>query len=230
VSVGRILLADDEPDILDPVSYALGREGFAVECARDGEEALEHARSGSFDVVVLDVMMPKLSGIEVCRTLRSESEIPIVMLSARDSELDRVLGLELGADDYVSKPFSTAELVSRIRAIIRRRELDRRTKAQATVQLGGLAIDFARHAVAVDGRPVELTRAQFKILALLADQPERVFSRQQIMEHLWQSPYVGNARACDVHISNLRQKIERDPAHPTRIVTVREFGYKLVPS
>jgi two-component system response regulator RegX3 len=226
---GRILLADDERDILDPLSYALRREGFEVACVVDGEAALEEARRQRFDVVVLDVMMPKCSGTDVCRTLRAESDVPIVMLTARDSELDRVLGLELGADDYVLKPFSTAELISRVRAILRRRELDREGGHAAVRDLGGLRIDYTRHAVTVDGRAVELTRAQFKILALLAEQPERVFSRQQIMEHLWQSSYVGNARACDVHISNLRQKLERDPSHPTRIVTVRDFGYKLMP-
>ncbi|HZO33658.1 MAG TPA: response regulator transcription factor [Gaiellaceae bacterium] len=225
---GRLLLADDERDILDPLSYTLRREGFEVDCVTDGEAAVEAARSGSFDLVVLDVMMPKLSGIEVCRTLRAESDIPIIMLTARDSELDRVLGLELGADDYVLKPFSTAEFVSRVRAILRRRELDRENAGGAVRAIGGLHIDLTRHAITVDGRDVDLTRAQFKILTLLADQPERVFSREQIMQHLWQSPYVGNARACDVHISNLRQKLERDPANPTRIVTVRDFGYKLM--
>ena len=225
---GRLLLADDERDILDPLSYTLRREGFEVDCVTDGEAAVEAARTGSFDLVVLDVMMPKLSGIEVCRTLRGESDIPIIMLTARDSELDRVLGLELGADDYVLKPFSTAEFVSRVRAILRRRELDRENAGGAVRAIGGLHIDLTRHAITVDGRDVDLTRAQFKILTLLADQPERVFSREQIMQHLWQSPYVGNARACDVHISNLRQKLERDPANPTRIVTVRDFGYKLM--
>lgn len=225
---GRLLLADDERDILDPLSYTLRREGFEVDCVTDGEAAVDAARSGSFDLVVLDVMMPKLSGIEVCRTLRAESDIPIIMLTARDSELDRVLGLELGADDYVLKPFSSAEFVSRVRAILRRRELDREHAGGAVRTIGGLHIDLTRHAITVDGRAVELTRAQFKILTLLADQPERVFSREQIMQHLWQSPYVGNARACDVHISNLRQKLEQDPGNPTRIVTVRDFGYKLM--
>ena len=225
---GRLLLADDERDILDPLSYTLRREGFEVECVTDGESAVEAARSGRFDLVVLDVMMPKLSGIDACRTLRAESDIPIIMLTARDAEIDRVLGLELGADDYVVKPFSTAELVSRVRAQLRRRELDRESPGGAIRTIGGLSIDLTRHAIAVEGRAVELTRAQFKILTLLADQPERVFSREQIMEHLWQSPYVGNARACDVHISNLRQKLERDPSNPTRIVTVRDFGYKLM--
>jgi two-component system, OmpR family, response regulator RegX3 len=225
----RILLADDERDLLETVSYALRRHGLEVECVEDGEAALAAGRSGDYDLLLLDVMMPKLSGIDVCRTLRSESDLPIVMLTAKDAELDRVLGLELGADDYVTKPFSMAELVSRVRAVLRRRELDRSAGARAVQLVGGLRIDFARHSVEVDGRPVRLTPSEFKLLALLAEEPERVFTRRQIMEHLWETQYVGDARACDVHVSNVRRKIERDPAHPERIVTVRELGYKLVP-
>ena len=224
----RVLLVDDERDILDPVGYALEREGFEVRAVENGQAALELARAEPFDVVLLDVMLPGMSGIDVCRTLRSESDVPIVMLTARDAEVDRVLGLELGADDYVTKPFSTAELISRIRALLRRRELDRQSQSRSELRLGGVLIDLARHTVQVDGRTVNLTPSEFRLLLLLAQQPERVFTRQQIMEHLWQTPYVGDTRACDAHVSNLRRKIERDPAHPERIVTVREVGYKLV--
>jgi len=226
---GRVLLVDDERDILDPLAYALEREGFDVTSSMDGLEALERAREGTFDVLVLDVMLPGMSGIDVCRTLRGESDVPIVMLTARDAEVDRVLGLELGADDYVTKPFSTAELVSRIRAILRRRELDRASRPGSEIRVGGIAIDLARHEVQIDGSPVTLTPSEFRLLLLLAEEPERAFTRAQIMEHLWQTPYVGDARACDAHVSNLRRKIERDPTHPERLVTVREVGYKLVP-
>jgi DNA-binding response OmpR family regulator len=225
---GRILLADDEPDLAESVGYALGRDGFEVDRVGDGEAALEAARSGRYDVVILDVMMPRLSGVEVCRTLRGESDVPIIMLTARDAEVDRVLGLELGADDYLTKPFSLAELASRIRAILRRRELDRSGGTGATIAVGGLSLDLARHQVDVDGRRVSLTPSEFNLLTLLVSEPERVFSRRQIMEHLWQSTYVGDERAADVHVSALRRKIERDPSHPERIVTVRGFGYKLV--
>jgi two-component system response regulator RegX3 len=226
----RILLVDDEPDILQPVAYALRQNGFDVDCAMDGEEALERGRSGDYDVLVCDVMLPGILGTDVCRILREESGLLIILLSARDAEVDRVLGLELGADDYVTKPFSSAELVSRVRALLRRRVLERAGHSEsATRTVGGLHIDFARHQVDVDGRRVRLTPSEFKLLGLLAQEPERVFSRRQIMEHLWESPYVGDARACDVHVSNLRRKLERDPLHPTRIVTVREVGYKLVP-
>jgi two-component system response regulator RegX3 len=223
----RILLADDEPDILEPVSYALRTEGFEVEAVGDGERALAAAQAGGYDVVVLDVMMPKLSGTEVCRRLRAQSIVPIIMLTAKDAEVDRILGLELGADDYVTKPFSPRELVSRIRAVLRRGELER-SAAGASIRAGDVEIDLAAHRVTVAGRDVRLTPSEFKVLTMLAAQPNRVFSRWQIMEHLWDALYVGTARAADVHVSNLRRKIEDDPANPERVVTVREAGYKLV--
>jgi two-component system response regulator RegX3 len=224
----RVLLVDDEVDILETVRYALEQDGFEVRALRDGDAALEAARSEPYDVVILDLMLPGMSGMDICRILRGESAVPIVLLTARDAEVDRVLGLELGADDYVTKPFSTAELVSRIRAILRRRELDRASQIGSELRAGGLVIDLARHVVSVDGAPVDLTPSEFRLLLLLAEEPDRVFTRQQIMEHLWQTPYVGDTRACDAHVSNLRRKIERDHTHPERIVTVREVGYKLV--
>jgi two-component system, OmpR family, response regulator RegX3 len=227
----NILVVDDEPAILDAVSYALRRDGFEVDTAADGDAAMEQARVGGFDLLVLDVMLPRQNGTDVCRALRAEgSDVPIILLTARDAEVDRVLGLELGADDYVTKPFSMAELVSRVRALLRRRELDRAAAGAAVRQLGGLRLDLARHQVWVDGNAVHLTPSELKVLALLAEEPERVFSRRQIMEHLWQSVFVGDERACDVHVSSLRRKIERDPAQPERIVTVRGVGYKLVPA
>jgi DNA-binding response OmpR family regulator len=224
----RVLVIEDEPAILDVVSYALRREGLEVHTEVDGESGLAAARREPFDVVVLDLMLPRLSGTDVCRMLRAESDVPIIILTARDTEVDRVLGLELGADDYVTKPFSAVELVSRVRALLRRRELDSRSAGGTVVAVGGIVVDFVRHEISVDGKPVQLTPSEFKILALMAREPERAFSRRQIMEHLWQSPYVGDERASDVHISSLRRKIERDPGHPERIVTVRGVGYKLV--
>jgi two-component system response regulator RegX3 len=223
----RILLVDDEPDILEPVGYALRQQGYEVDCVGDGETALERARSGDYDLLLCDVMLPGMLGTDVCRVLRTETTLPIILLTAKDAELDRVLGLELGADDYVTKPFSAAELLSRVRALLRRRELDRSEALGATVRVGGIRIDFARHSVEVDEHRVDLTPSEFKLLSMLAREPDRVFTRQQIMEQLWETPYVGDARACDVHVSNLRRKIERDPVNPTRIVTVRELGYKL---
>jgi two-component system response regulator RegX3 len=226
---GRILVVDDDLGIVDVVTFALRSDGFDVETAAGGDRALELAQREAYDIVVLDLMLPQLSGTEVCRRLRASGNgVPIVMLTARDAEVDRVVGLEVGADDYVTKPFSTAELVSRIRAILRRRELDRTLGRSALSQVGGLRIDLARHEVKADGESVRLTPSEFKLLTLLADEPERVFTRRQIMEHLWESHWVGDEHAADVHISNLRRKVERNPARPQRIVTVRGFGYKLV--
>jgi two-component system response regulator RegX3 len=225
----RILVVDDEPAIVDAVAYALEGEGYEVASRSDGQEALSAALAEPFDLVVLDLMLPTLSGTEVCRRLRAESDIPIVMLTAKDAEVDRVLGLEIGADDYVTKPFSLAELVSRVRALLRRRELDRAGRGFAFKRVGSLTLDLARHKVTLDEREMQLTPSEFRVLALLAQEPERVYSRREIMQHLWESSYVGDERACDIHISNLRRKLERSPDEPERIVTVRGIGYKLVP-
>jgi len=225
----HILIADDDPAVRDAITHSLEGDQFAVDTAEDGEEALELARSSQFDVVILNVMMPRLFGTDVCRTLRAESDVPIILLSARDGELDRVLGLELGADDYVTKPFSMAELISRVRTLLRRRELDRMSGG-GVLQVGDVRIDFARHQVSVAGEPVHLTRSELRLLTMLAGEPERVFTRREIMEHLWQSPYVGDERACDIHVSNLRRKLEHDPRNPERLITVRGVGYTLLPT
>jgi two-component system response regulator RegX3 len=224
--MNRILVVDDEPAIRDAVSYALRSEGFEVDVTGDGEAAVEAALEGRHDVVVLDLMLPGVSGTEICRRVRVESAVPVIMLTARGAELDRVLGLEVGADDYVTKPFSMPELIGRIRAILRRRELDQSGRT-GKLRVGSLELDPMRHEAHVDGEPKRLTPSEFKLLLLLAEQPERVFSRREIMQHLWDSEYVGDQRACDIHISNLRQKLERDPARPERIVTIRGVGYKL---
>ena len=226
----RILLVDDEPAILDAVGYALRSEGYEIESATDGNHALSRALEESFDLVLLDLRLPGLSGVEVCRRLREASDVPILMLTARDAEVDRVLGLEVGADDYVTKPFSMAELISRVRSILRRRRLDRAGEsAPTTLRVGTLEVDMLRHEAAVDGEPLHLTPSEFRLLAMLAQEPDRVFSRREIMRHLWSSDFVGDERACDIHVSNLRRKLERDPSNPERIVTVRGVGYRLAP-
>jgi DNA-binding response OmpR family regulator len=224
----RILLVDDEPAILESVEYSLRGAGWDVDTRADGEAALAAGLTHGYDVIILDVLLPGVSGTEVCRRLREASDVPIIMLTARGAEVERVVGLEAGADDYVTKPFSTAELISRVRAILRRRELDR-AGGIAVRTVGTLRIDLARYDVVADGRQIHLTPMEFRLLALLAGDPERVFDRREIMRHLWDSEHVGDARACDIHISNLRAKVERDPARPERIVTVRGAGYKLVP-
>jgi len=223
----RILVVDDEPAIVDAVTYALRASGFEVDTFGDGESALEAARANGYDVLVLDVRLPGLSGLEICRRLRDESDVPILILTAMDAEVDRVLGLEAGADDYVTKPFSVAELVSRVRAILRRRELDRASSGGVR-RVGSLELDVNRHEVRIDGRTIRLTPSEFRLLAFLAQEPERVYSRREIMQHLWDSTYVGDQRACDIHVSNLRRKIEETPGRPHRLVTVRGVGYKLL--
>ncbi|MBD0328864.1 MAG: response regulator transcription factor [Thermoleophilia bacterium] len=221
----RILVVDDEPGIVDLVSYGLRREGYDVESASDGERALSRAREDTFDLIVLDVMLPRMSGMDVCRTLRGESDVPILMLTARDAEVDTVVGLEVGADDYVTKPFSMAELTSRVRALLRRRELDRAAAGAGVVrEAGGIRVDLVRHEVTVDGAPVTLTPSEYRLLTLLMNEPQRVFTRRQIMQHLWDSAWVADERTCDAHVSNLRRKLG---SAADRIATVRGVGYKL---
>ncbi|HYZ19874.1 MAG TPA: response regulator transcription factor [Gaiellaceae bacterium] len=224
--MSRILIVDDEPAIVDAVGYALRTEGFETDAADDGERALDAAANGTYDLVLLDLNLPGISGIEVCRRLRESSEVPVIMLTARDSEVDLVLGLEVGADDYVKKPFSMTELISRVRATLRRRSLDLEGDTSRRT-VGDLEIDAVRHEVVVNGRSVSLTPSEFKLLARLAEHPGRVFTRRELMQHLWDSDYVGDERACDSHMANLRRKLERDPARPARLVSVRGVGYKL---
>jgi two-component system response regulator RegX3 len=226
--VSRVLIVDDEPAIRDAVGYAFRNEGFEVETRADGDSGLRAALDGGFDLVILDLMLPGLAGTEVCRRLRAEDPVPIVMLTAKNAEADRLLGLEIGADDYVSKPFSMAELIGRVRAILRRQKLAR-SGTEGVMRVGDLELDPVRHEVSVAGEARQLTPSEFRLLRLLAGSPQKVFSRREIMQDLWDSTYVGDQRACDIHISNLRRKLEEDPANPRRIVTVRGVGYKLEP-
>jgi DNA-binding response OmpR family regulator len=225
----RILVVEDEPAISDAVAYALREAGYEVETAEDGATALEQARSRDYDLMVLDLLLPGLPGLDVCRTLREEqSDLPIVMLTARDAELERVEGLDLGADDYVTKPFSLAELVSRVRSLLRRRKLDEAGSGSIRT-VGSLQLDVGRHSATVEGRPLLLTRSEFRLVALLASNPGRPFTREELVKHLWETEFVGDMRAIDVHVSNLRRKLEDDPRRPRRLLTVRGVGYKLVP-
>jgi DNA-binding response OmpR family regulator len=225
-----ILVVEDEPTLREILAEALEADGFNVVQAGDGRAALDHFKSDEPDLVLLDLMLPELSGLEVTRQIRAESSVPIVMLTARDAEVDKVVGLEVGADDYVTKPFSVRELLGRVRAQLRRRELDRAPLAQAVkIESGSVSIDLVRHVATVRGVPVNLTRSEFQLLRLLVARPGEVFSRSQIMEELWQTEFDGDERACDVHISNLRQKVERDPQKPELVLTVRGVGYKYNP-
>jgi two-component system response regulator RegX3 len=224
----RILVVEDEPAIAEALEYALEAEGYDVDAIGDGNEAVSAARERDYDLLLLDLMLPGLSGVEVCRRLRSESPVPIMMVTAKDAEVDRIVGLELGADDYVTKPFSMPELLARVRALLRRRELDMDSHS-VKLSAGGLSIDLVKHEATVDGERVLLTAFELKLLALLATEPGRVFSRREIMQHLWESDYVGDERACDLHVSNIRRKIEPEPTYPKRLLTVRGSGYKLEP-
>jgi two-component system response regulator RegX3 len=223
----RVLVVDDEPAIRESVAYALEREGFDVEAVADGESALETARTVPLDAIVLDIMLPDVPGTEVCRRLRGVSAVPIVLLTAKDTEVDRVVGLELGADDYVTKPFSLVELIARVRAVLRRRELDRAEAGAPLLRVDGLEIDRLRHEVRVDGREVDLTPSEFRLLSMLASAPGRAFTRRELVQELWRSDFVGDERICDTHIVGLRRKVETDPARPARILSVRGVGYKL---
>ncbi len=228
MSSGRILIADDEPSVRDSVGYALTQEGFEVTAAADGDEASEMLGDGiPYDLLILDIMMPGPSGLDICRDVRSRSAVPIIVLTAKDAEVDKVVGLEVGADDYVTKPFSVRELLGRVRAQLRRRELDRSPLGQAVrIESGPVAIDLVRHVVTVRGEQISLTRSEFQLLRLLVGHAGEVFPRRKIMEELWQTEFEGDERACDVHISNLRQKVERDPQKPALVLTVRGVGYK----
>jgi DNA-binding response OmpR family regulator len=223
----RILVVEDEPTIADAVSYALRNAGYDVDAVGDGNGAIHAARTSEYDLMILDLLVPGVQGLEVARILRAESDLPIVMLTARDAESDRIAGLDIGADDYVTKPFSVTELVSRVRALLRRRELDRAPSAFVQ-RVGGLELDVARHEAKVDGQPLPLTRSEFRLVTLLASEPGRVFTREELVRHLWESEFVGDRRAIDVHVSNLRRKLETDPRSPRRLLTVRGVGYKLV--
>ena len=222
-----ILLVDDEESVQKLLRYPLERDGFRIVPAWDGEEALERFRREHVDLVVLDVMLPKLDGLEVCKRLRAESSVPIIMLTARDDELDKVLGLELGADDYITKPFSIREFRSRIRALLRRANAQQaETSGGDTIEADGLRIDIDKRMVEVDGKPVQLTYVEFELLRTLAAHPGRVYQRRALLEALWGDASYREPRTIDVHVRHLREKLERDPKRPRRILTVRGVGYR----
>jgi two-component system, OmpR family, response regulator RegX3 len=221
----RVLVVEDEESFSDALSYVLRREGYDAVVAATGPEALAEYDRGGADVVLLDLMLPGLPGTEVCRALRARGNVPIIMLTAKDSEVDKVVGLELGADDYVTKPYSARELVARIRAVLRRRG-DVEAPIESTLEAGPVRMDVERHVVAVDGAPVSLPLKEFDLLELLLRNSGRVLTRGQLIDRVWGSDYVGDTKTLDVHVKRLRAKIEPDPANPKHLVTVRGLGYK----
>jgi two-component system, OmpR family, response regulator RegX3 len=222
----RILVVEDEESFSDPLSYLLRREGYEVAVAADGHQAIAEFDRGGADLVLLDLMLPGLSGTEVCRQLRTRSGVPIIMLTAKDSEVDKVVGLELGADDYVTKPYSSRELLARIKAVLRR-QAEPDDLLPATLEAGRVRMDVERHVVTVDGEPVALPLKEFDLLELLLRNAGRVLTRAQLIDRVWGSDYVGDTKTLDVHVKRLRSKIEPDAANPTVLTTVRGLGYKL---
>jgi DNA-binding response OmpR family regulator len=225
-----ILLVDDEDSVQKLLAYPLERDGFRVVQARDGQEALDRFAEQHVDLVVLDVMLPKLDGLEVCKRLRASSSVPIIMLTARDDELDKVLGLELGADDYITKPFSIREFRSRVRALLRRAATATATEHDdEAIEADGLRIDLARRDVEVRGKPVQLTYVEFELLRTLASHPGRVYTREMLLQALWGGSEYREPRTIDVHVRHLREKLEPDPRAPEFILTVRGVGYRFRP-
>jgi two-component system response regulator RegX3 len=227
--VARVLVVEDEESFSDALSYMLRKEGFEVSVAETGPAALtEFDRTGA-DIVLLDLMLPEMSGTEVCRQLRTKSQVPIIMITARDSEIDKVVGLEIGADDYVTKPYSPRELVARVRAVLRRQVADPPEAAVPSLAVGPVRMDVDRHVVTVDGEPVQLPLKEFELLELLLRNAGRVLTRGQLIDRIWGADYVGDTKTLDVHVKRLRSKVEPSPSTPRHIVTVRGLGYKFEP-
>ncbi|MCW2607271.1 MAG: two component transcriptional regulator, winged helix family [Frankiales bacterium] len=222
----RVLLVEDEESFSDPLSYLLRQEGFEVAVAETGPDALAEFDRAGADIVLLDLMLPGLSGTEVCRRLRQRSSVPVIMLTARDSEIDKVVGLELGADDYVTKPYSTRELLARMRAVLRRGAEPADDSPASTLAAGPVRMDVERHTVTVAGEPVALPLKEFDLLELLLRNAGRVLTRGQLIDRVWGADYVGDTKTLDVHVKRLRAKVEPDPGAPQHLVTVRGLGYK----
>ncbi|MDH4169708.1 MAG: response regulator transcription factor [Acidimicrobiia bacterium] len=222
-----VLVVDDEPAFREALRQALKREGFLVHLAADGEEALEYFRALQPDIVLLDVMLPRMSGVDVCRQIRSVDDTPVIMVSARNEEIDAVVALEIGADDYVSKPYRTRELIARMRTVLRRVSANPRTVGDAEVTVGDLHLDRERHEVTLAGQSVELPLKEFQVLAELMENQDLVVTRQDLINRVWGYDYEGDTKTLDVHIKRLRAKLEPDPANPQRIITVRGVGYKM---
>jgi two-component system response regulator RegX3 len=225
VTSTRILLVEDEPALSEPLAFLLEREGYEIEVAADGRDAVAAFDRAGADLVLLDLMLPGMPGTEVCRELRNRSSVPIIMLTAKDSEVDIVVGLELGADDYVTKPYSTRELLARIRAVLRRR-VESLDYDEAVLQGGRVSMDVDRHTVEVDGVAVPMPLKEFELLELLMRNPGRVLTRGQLIDRVWGSDYFGDTKTLDVHIKRIRSKIERVPSDPVQLVTVRGLGYR----
>jgi two-component system response regulator RegX3 len=225
--MARILVVEDEETLAEAISFLLSKEGFDVAVAATGPEAIDSFDKSGADLILLDLMLPGLSGTEVCRQIRTKSSVPIIMLTAKDSEIDKVVGLELGADDYVTKPYSSRELIARIRAVLRRGEIQDAGGDETALEVGPVRMDTDRHIITVNGEVVAIPLKEFELLEYLMRNAGRVLTRVQIIDRVWGSDYVGDTKTLDVHIKRLRAKIEKDPANPEFIQTVRGMGYKM---
>ena len=225
--MSRILVVEDEETLSEAIAFLLSKEGFEVSVAATGPEAIAEFDKNGADLILLDLMIPGLSGTEVCRQIRTKSAVPIIMLTAKDSEIDKVVGLEIGADDYVTKPYSSRELIARIRAVLRRGELSDISDSSGPLEVGPVRLDVDRHIITVNGTPVALPLKEFELLEFLMRNSGRVLTRMQLIDRVWGSDYVGDTKTLDVHIKRLRAKIEIDPANPELIQTVRGMGYKM---
>jgi two-component system response regulator RegX3 len=225
--MARILVVEDEETLSEAIAFLLSKEGFEVSVATSGPEAIATFEKTGADLILLDLMLPGLSGTEVCRQIRAKSAVPIIMLTAKDSEIDKVVGLEIGADDYVTKPYSSRELIARIRAVLRRGELTDSVDDGGALEVGPVRMDTDRHVISVNGEQVSLPLKEFELLEFLMRNSGRVLTRMQLIDRVWGSDYVGDTKTLDVHIKRLRAKIENDPANPEYIQTVRGMGYKM---
>lgn len=223
----RVLIVEDEESLAEPLAYLLNKEGFDVTVMADGPSALAEFDRAGADIVLLDLMLPGMSGTDVCKQLRARSGVPVIMVTARDSEIDKVVGLELGADDYVTKPYSARELIARIRAVLRRGAEAEDIGGDTVLEAGPVRMDIERHIVSIDREHIALPLKEFELLEYLMRNKGRVLTRGQLIDRVWGSDYVGDTKTLDVHVKRLRSKIETDPANPTRLVTVRGLGYKL---
>lgn len=224
---GNILLVEDEHGIAEPVIYNLKQDGYTVTHVDEGPIALEIFNEQPFDLIILDIMLPEISGLDICRSIRKKSNVPIIMVTAKDSEVDRVTGLEIGADDYVTKPFSVRELLSRVRAVLRRSTITENL-SDDIVTSGNIEISLNKYEAKVDGNIIDLTPREFELLYALCENKGNLMSREQIFDEIWGYSFVGNTKTLDVHIQRIREKIEEDPKKPKRLITVRGVGYKLV--
>ncbi|MDI6873649.1 response regulator transcription factor [Candidatus Solincola sp.] len=222
----KILIIEDERPLAEAVAFSLEREGYRVDIALDGESGWKKCREGSYDLIILDLMLPGMDGMEICRRLRGESDVPVIILTAKDSDVDKILGLEMGADDYVTKPFNMRELMARVKAVLRRWTAEKEQREEGLLRAGDIVLDRERHEVRVGGRVVEMPLMEYRLLEIFLCHPGKALPREYLVSQVWEGDYYGQSKTLEVHIRRLREKIEEDPSHPSRIITVRGVGYR----